>query len=70
VIFYLRVESTHEGIAVEKGRIEKVDSLASATLLHYGDAAYIRGQAIQQWPDFIWTIGSYEGMYILVGKQT
>jgi hypothetical protein len=56
-------------IEEEKGGIERVNTIADATPLQYGDALYIRGQVAQRWPAINWRIDPYLGRYLIVGTQ-
>ena len=47
--FYLKVPLSEEGIADMTGEVELMDLRADATLLIYGDAAYLMGMAQGKW---------------------
>ena len=48
--------------------MQTVELRAHATELVYGDAAYLQGKAMEQWPDLEWRIEHFRtGRYVLKG---
>lgn len=67
--FYINVPLSGRAIAEERGNIRTVDSLAQASELLYGDAAYIRGVAQERWPGLRWKVERVRAAkYVVTGE--
>jgi hypothetical protein len=66
---YVKAETDENGIAAKTGNIEIVDKLSNASLLDYGEAKYLMGQAHRANPHLTWTVEALsKGKYLVKGE--
>ena len=67
---YIKAPLDNAGIVVTRGKMEIVDSRASATELVFGDADFLEGVAFNERPDVRWQKEEVAGgKYIIKGQS-
>ena len=69
--FYIKAPLDNGGIVALRGKMEIVESRASATELVFGDAEFLEGVAFNERPDLRWQKEEVsDGKYIVIGSAS